>query len=109
MFAFISDKENWWLCSDRFTVADIGLTILLERLNQLGFEFRFWSDGKRPLLEKYYERVRQRESYKKTIPSTFLHIKTLLTSQKPIYIGIGMVAAVAIIVSGVLLVKKFLS
>ncbi|KAF2899502.1 hypothetical protein ILUMI_06674 [Ignelater luminosus] len=96
-------KENWWLCSDRFTVADISLTILLERLNQLGFESRFWKNGKRRHVEKYYARVKQRESYKKTIPTMLFHVKMfLVTYKKPVLIalGIGVAAVIALIVAG---------
>lgn len=88
-------------------MADIELTILLERLNQIGLETRFWSNGKRPNIEKYYERVKQRDSYKKTIPSLFDLVKTLITSPSPVYVGIGIFAALVVIVGGVLTVKRF--
>jgi len=104
------DKQNWWLCSDRFTVADIALTVLLERLSQLGYESHFWKEGKRPHIEKYYTRVKQRDSYKKTIPTMFFHVKMFIsTYQKPLIIGLGIsvVAAVAVIVGGVYLTKKW--
>lgn len=103
---FFSDMQLW-LCSDRFTIADIELTILLERLNQLGLESRFWSYGKRPFIEKYYERVKQRGSYKKTIPSLFVLVKLLFT-QSPIYAGIGVFTAVAVFVGGLFVVKKII-
>ncbi|KAI4470385.1 gdap1 isoform a [Holotrichia oblita] len=101
-------KENWWLCSDRFTVADISLTILLERLNQLGFESRCWTGGRRPNIEKYYENVKLRDSYKKTIPNMRFHVKMLLCSQDPIHLGLGIAAALAIIGGSVIIVKKIL-
>ncbi|KRT78723.1 Glutathione S-transferase [Oryctes borbonicus] len=102
------DKKNWWLCTDRFTVADVSLAILLERLNQLGFESRFWTGGRRPNIEKYYENVKLRESYTKTIPSTCFHVKMLICSQNPTHLGLGIAAAVAIIIGGVIIVKKIL-
>ncbi|KAF5280223.1 hypothetical protein FQA39_LY05357 [Lamprigera yunnana] len=37
----IGEKENWWLCCHEFTIADISFTILLERLDQLGYSNRF--------------------------------------------------------------------
>lgn len=91
-------------------MADIALTILLERLNQLGYESRFWKDGKRPNIEKYYARVKQRDSYKKTIPTTLFHVKMfLITYQKPLIIGlgIGVAAAIAIIIGGIYLSTKW--
>ncbi|XP_014271165.1 ganglioside-induced differentiation-associated protein 1 isoform X2 [Halyomorpha halys] len=65
-----------WLVSDNFTLADIDLAILLERLYVLGLEQRFWQN--RPNITKYFNRMKQRDSFKKSIPSAFFHIKTLL-------------------------------
>lgn len=59
------DKKDWWLCGEMFSIADIDLAILLNRLNSLGHERRYWSDGKRPYLEAYWKRIEQRESFKK--------------------------------------------
>lgn len=106
---FVSDNnKNWWLCSSQFTIADVSLTILLERLNQLGFEKRFWLNNKRPHVEKYYQRVKQRSSYKKTIPSTFKHLQMLMLHQKPLFIGIGLLTAVSIVIGGYFLIKRIL-
>ncbi|KAK9743620.1 Glutathione S-transferase, N-terminal domain [Popillia japonica] len=101
-------KENWWLCSDRFTVADISLTILLERLNQLGFESRCWTGGRRPNIENYYENVKLRDSYKKTIPNMRFHVKMLLCSQDPIHLGLGIAAALVIVGGSIIILKKIL-
>lgn len=65
-----------WLVSEKFTVADVSLTILLERLNQLGLEQRFWEN--RPNIAAYYSRVKQRESYKKSMPTNLFHLKTFI-------------------------------
>lgn len=99
------------MCTDRFTVADIALTILLERLNQLGLESRFWTgDKKRPNIERYYERVKERESYKKTIPNKLFLLKTLIISQNSLVVGVSAaVAAVALIVGGVIIFKKIVA
>ncbi|XP_022912220.1 ganglioside-induced differentiation-associated protein 1 [Onthophagus taurus] len=103
------EKSNWWLCSDRFTVADISLTILLERLNQLGLESHFWSLGKKPFLCTYYDRVQQRSSYKKAIPNTCVHIKTFVMSQNPVHLAVGTTATIAILIGGIVLIKKMFS
>ncbi|KAK4876661.1 hypothetical protein RN001_009167 [Aquatica leii] len=101
------DKENWWLCGDCFTVADISLTILLERLSQLGYESRFWKNGKRPYLEKYYARVKQRESYQKTIPNMLFHVKMFMsTYRKHLTISIGVGICAVIILGGVYIALK---
>ncbi|GFG38618.1 hypothetical protein Cfor_09222 [Coptotermes formosanus] len=88
------DQQNWWLCCDRFTVADIGLTILLDRLNRLGLEQHFWEAGKKPHISQYYHRVQQRESYKKTIPSALLLVKMFIQTQAPLIVGAAVAAAV---------------
>lgn len=90
-----------WLCSRTFTVADVGLTILLDRLNRLGLENRFWANGRRPLLEKYYMRVKKRDSYVKTIPSTLVHLELFVRMNTPLILGTCIVAAVAVIAGGI--------
>lgn len=89
-------------------MADIALTVLLERLNELGLESRFWTQGKRPFIEKYFERVKNRESFKKTVPTFYVHVKILLFSSSPAYIGLGVVTALAVVAGGLFVVKKFL-
>ncbi|XP_073968783.1 ganglioside-induced differentiation-associated protein 1-like isoform X3 [Rhodnius prolixus] len=71
-------KAEMWLICPRYTLADIGLTTLLERLNVLGLEDRYWGRTKRPCLAGYWERARQRQSYKQGTPSVLFHMKTLL-------------------------------
>ncbi|KAF5270006.1 hypothetical protein FQR65_LT05805 [Abscondita terminalis] len=101
------DKENWWLCGNCFTTADISLTILLERLSQLGYESRFWKNGKRPHIEKYYAKVKQRESYKKTIPNMLFHVKMFMaTYRKQLTISLGVGICVVIILGGVFIGLK---
>ncbi|KAF7266828.1 hypothetical protein GWI33_019856 [Rhynchophorus ferrugineus] len=102
------EKKNWWLCTDKFTVADISLTILLVRLNQIGMGERFWANGKRPHLEEYFTRVQERESYQQTIPTTYMFIKTVFISQAPLILGVGIAALVAVIVGGYFVVKKII-
>lgn len=99
------EHPDWWLCSDRFTVADIGLTVLLERLNNIGLDERFWTNGKRPHIEKYFEKVKKRESYKQTMPSKMFFFKMVLC-QSPVLIGVSVVALLSLIVGGVFVVKK---
>ncbi|CAH0547191.1 unnamed protein product [Brassicogethes aeneus] len=98
------DKSNWWLCAESFTVADVALAILLERLSQVGLEERFWLNGKKPHVEAYYSRIKERDSYKKTIPTTFMFIKLIFSN--PYVIGISVAALIAIIVGGVFIVRK---
>jgi hypothetical protein len=99
-----SDQENWWLCGDRFTVADIGLAILLDRLNRLGLEHYFWEDGKKPHISQYYRRVQQRDSYKKTIPSALSLVKMFIQTQAPLIVGA--IAAMTLIIGGIYYYRK---
>lgn len=95
------------MCSDRFTVADIALTILLERLNGIGMDQRFWAAGKRPNIERYYEKVKKRDSYKQTIPSKMYFVK-MIFGQSPVLIGVSFVTILSLIIGGVFVVKKFI-
>lgn len=99
------NRRDWWLCSSRFTIADVELTILLVRISQLGLEHVFWEAGKRPYIERYYERVKLRDSFKKTVPGTLVLLKTILMTQAPIIIGV--VAALALVVGGAIIAAKF--
>ncbi|GBP19812.1 Ganglioside-induced differentiation-associated protein 1 [Eumeta japonica] len=87
---------------------DINLTILLERLYELGFEDRFWAKGKRSSIENYFSRVKQRESFKKTIPGLPHHIKMIVTSQPPTYVGAAALASLGIVIGGLYVVKKII-
>lgn len=94
------------MCAAQFTVADICLTILLDRISRLGLEHQFWGGEKNPFLKKYYLRVQQRDSYNKTIPSSLVLVKMLVNTQPPIVVGVGVVAVVAVLVGVIYLFKK---
>lgn len=100
------ERADWWLCSDRFTVADIALTILLERLSSIGMDSLFWTKGKRPNVERYYERVKKRDSYKQTIPSKLFFFK-MLFGQSPVLIGVSVVTILSLIIGGVFVAKRY--
>ncbi|XP_014271167.1 ganglioside-induced differentiation-associated protein 1 isoform X2 [Halyomorpha halys] len=72
-----TDRESW-LVSREFTVADVGLTMLLDRLNLVGLAHRYWEAGVRPQVTDYFKRAQLRESYKKTVPGVMFHIKALV-------------------------------
>lgn len=59
------EHSGWWLCGELFSIADIDLAILLNRLYLLGHERRFWAEGKRPHIQAYWERIQQRPSFKR--------------------------------------------
>ncbi|GAV08616.1 hypothetical protein RvY_18281 [Ramazzottius varieornatus] len=68
-----ADRKNWWLCSEKFTTADISLSILLSRCYLLGLAPRFWSISRRPYLAMYYQRINERPSFQKV---AITHITT---------------------------------
>ncbi|XP_075979079.1 ganglioside induced differentiation associated protein 1 [Anticarsia gemmatalis] len=103
-----SQPEGNWLCCENFSIADISLAILLQRLWELGFETRFWADGKRPLLENYYERVKQRDSFKRTIPNLPVHLKMIVMSQPPAYLGAAGAASIGVVVAIAYIFKKII-
>jgi hypothetical protein len=80
------------------------LTILLDRLNRLGFEQYFWEAGKKPHISQYYRRAQLRDSYKKTIPSSLSLVKMFIQTQAPLIVGV--VTAVTVIIGGIFYYKK---
>jgi len=75
--------HNVWLTGDEFTVADVSLGLLLQRLYQLGFEDYYWSNDKLPQVERYFQRFRQRASYLKVMPSSNFEILKDMWSMTP--------------------------
>ncbi|KAL0822513.1 hypothetical protein ABMA28_004564 [Loxostege sticticalis] len=101
-----TQSEGNWLCCETFTIADINLAILLQRLWELGLEGRYWAGGKRPLLAKYYDRVKQRDSFKRTIPNLPFHIKMIIMSQPPTYVGAAGAASIGVVACLFFIFKK---
>lgn len=97
-----------WLCCENFSIADINLAVLLQRLWELGFEDRYWSNGKRPLLEDYFNRVRQRESFKLTIPNLPYHVKMIIMSQPPAFLGAAGAASLGVVLAVAYVFKKII-
>ncbi|XP_047534624.1 ganglioside-induced differentiation-associated protein 1 [Vanessa atalanta] len=103
-----TQSEDGWLCCEKFSIADINLTVLLQRLWELGLEERFWINGKRPNIENYFARVKLRESFKKTIPNLPVHLKMILTSQPPIYVGAAGAVSIGLVFALAYVVKKLI-
>lgn len=97
------DKESWWLCSANFTVADILLLLVLHRLEHCGFSERFFSGDKRPHVQLYYERVQQRDSFKKTYGFGPCMLALIPASTK---VALASVAG-AVVVAGVAVAAAF--
>ncbi|XP_041987107.1 ganglioside-induced differentiation-associated protein 1 [Aricia agestis] len=104
----LKQGEDNWLCCENFSIADINLGILLQRLWELGLEDRFWAGGKRPYIENYFQRIRKRESFKKTIPSLPVHLKMIVTSQPPVYVGAAGAVSISVVIAIAYVFKKLL-
>ncbi|CAK1586151.1 unnamed protein product [Parnassius mnemosyne] len=101
-------SEENWLCCENFSIADINLAILLQRLWELGLEGRFWTNGKRPHIENYFNRVKLRDSFVKTIPGLHVHLKMIITSQPPTYIAAAGVVSVGVVIAIAYILKKLI-
>ncbi|KAM3966146.1 LOW QUALITY PROTEIN: ganglioside induced differentiation associated protein 1 [Aphomia sociella] len=114
VFTLIEDElkkqsEDNWLCCENFSIADVNLAVLLQRLWELGLEGRFWTGGKRPHIENYFNRVKQRDSFKQTIPNLPFHIKMIISSQPPAYLGVAGAASIGVVAAFVYIIKKLVS
>ena len=61
----LSSSKKDWLASDNFSLADISWSVILHRVDECG-----WSDlllEKKPFINAYYEKIKQRESFIKGI------------------------------------------
>ena len=55
--------DSKWLAGDAFTLADVGLTPYVNRLDMLSMS-RMWSDGRLPHLENWFERLKENPNFK---------------------------------------------
>ncbi|XP_046397159.1 ganglioside-induced differentiation-associated protein 1 isoform X2 [Ischnura elegans] len=99
------EKSDWWLCCEQFTVADISLAALLERLKCLGLEHRFWIPH-RPHLGKYFSRVQQRDSYMASVPSGLSHLGEVAKMGYSLPLVMGSVAIAMVAISILLYVQR---
>ena len=62
------DDCEGWILNCGFSVVDIVLGVVLQRLAKLGLRHYFWSHGKRPFVHKFFRQIIQRKSFIKAIP-----------------------------------------
>uniref|UniRef100_A0A182JPU2 Ganglioside-induced differentiation-associated protein 1 n=1 Tax=Anopheles christyi TaxID=43041 RepID=A0A182JPU2_9DIPT len=97
------DIDRCWLVgTDTFTMVDISLGTLLHRLYVLGLEGRFWGEGKRPHLGRYFAKVCQRESFQSVLPSKVSILRTVWINTPPMYKA-GLAAVSSVLISSTLL------
>lgn len=85
-------------------MADISLTVLLDRLSRLGLANYFWANGKRLNIEKYYQRVQKRDSYKQAVPTIVTDLKYIVQSKA--HIVIGLITIMTVMVGSVLYLRR---
>ncbi len=56
-------REHKWLAGDTFSLADIGLTPYVNRLDMLGMS-GLWDEGRRPHVEDWFNRIKARPTFK---------------------------------------------
>lgn len=102
------EKEDWWICCENFTMADILLAIILKRLDFLGLWEKYFSNGKNPHLVKYYNRVKQRESFKKVYSNTTALLQMLCneSTKKGLLAATGVAIAIGVAATGVIIYQK---
>ncbi|KAK6617070.1 hypothetical protein RUM43_014672 [Polyplax serrata] len=100
------EKADWWLFTDRFTIADISFTLLLDRLSRLGMELNFWKGGMRPHVEMYYHRAQERESYKKIIPTLSTDLSFFMKTRGSLIVGISLLTVATVVVGSFLRFRK---
>ncbi|XP_042909498.2 ganglioside-induced differentiation-associated protein 1 [Parasteatoda tepidariorum] len=90
------EQKKWWLCCEKFTIADISLSVFIKRLNDLGLTDRFFKDNELPNLQEYFTRVQLRESYKKTMNQSTNIINTFraMETKDQMLVTVGSVAMV---------------
>ncbi|XP_015524462.1 ganglioside-induced differentiation-associated protein 1 [Neodiprion pinetum] len=93
-------KPGPWLGGEQFTVADVSLAVLLERMSGLGLDGRLW--GTRTDIKNYYDRLQQRESFKAAVPRGWLPLLSLAQWQTPATVT----AVCSAVIAGFLWFKK---
>ncbi|XP_006816452.1 ganglioside-induced differentiation-associated protein 1-like [Saccoglossus kowalevskii] len=80
--------KDFWLCGERFTVADIYWAVVFYRLEDDALAERFWGKGKRPRIAAYFQRLKARDSYYQSLPSRLVIIAGVLKDKLPVLLGI---------------------
>ncbi|KAF0299976.1 Ganglioside-induced differentiation-associated protein 1 [Amphibalanus amphitrite] len=96
LITHVGDRVNWWLCGPSFTLADIDLCVLLNRIWLLGLEERLVTRC-RPHLTTYLRRAQQRKAFQR-VAAVPLRLRALMAAERaatylPLAIGVGAVLA----------------
>lgn len=94
-------KPGPWLGGDKFTVADVSLAVVLERMSGLGLDTKLW--GERPEIKNYYDRLKNRESFNSAVPRGWLPLISLTRWQPPLAAA---TAVLSTVIAGIFILSK---
>ncbi|KAL5021061.1 hypothetical protein ScPMuIL_000216 [Solemya velum] len=92
----LSQSSDIWLFEGRLTIADIYLTILIDRLVPLGVSRRYFNVNKNPNVLRFWKQVRERPSFRKLGRQTRMYgvriiAPKVLRRAAPVLMGMAMV------------------
>lgn len=80
-------SQTTWLCGNRYSLADTVWTTVLNRLDELKFNY-LWVDQARPALNSYLNHLRFRPSFKAAIQRDKMPLPMLLAGLRRVFLGI---------------------
>ncbi len=80
-------SQTTWLCGETYSLADVVWTAVLNRLEELKFDY-LWKDDTRPSLSTYFHRLKARPSFKAAIQDDKMPLSMLLAGLNRILLGI---------------------
>lgn len=94
--SFFLDGTKGWLCGQKFTIADISLCVLLNRLRVLGLFDRYFKDDNLKHLQDYFKRAQLRDAYRRTMSQSSSILKSFssLDTKDQMLVTIGTVAVI---------------
>ena len=94
-------NQTYFLLGPDFNVADVMLCCALERTRFVGLSKTSWQDGRHPHVESYYERVKQRPSFRCVCGEAYdiraLQRTILMKTVAPVAKRVVIAAAVALL------------
>lgn len=90
------DGKKTWLCGEKFTIADISLCVLLNRLKVLGLLDKYFVDDNFEHLKDYFKRAQLRDSFKRTMNQSSGLIKSFssMDTKDQFLVTVGSIAVV---------------
>ncbi|XP_077982944.1 ganglioside-induced differentiation-associated protein 1-like [Glandiceps talaboti] len=86
-------EKEWWLIGIRITITDIYWASNLCLLENLGLARRYWSDGKRPHVAAYLNKIKQHSSFKAAPQTKFETFVSRIKTRWPWIVPVGVAVA----------------